>query len=248
MCVRLNFLGECGELLTLKLGCELGGWHLSSYAIWIQPFNSCTWPEPAFHFPEPVFSLFIAINFFSVGFFAQKRNIELLDPKALHLLYPSCRICTGSLSSSSGAAPKGTGRGWDSPALPNSAHSHGIWGAGSRVDAGWGARGVSCSLGRGRQENTGTCQGSPQCEVAPSLQQEQSPWREGDGEPWEGETLSPSDNFQKTSFAPKMSWWGAGIGQSLLCFGVMAMKDSSGVGNAQEEIGRHSKYSLDFVD
>lgn len=38
------------------------------------------------------------------------------------------------------------------------------------------------------------------------------------------------------------------FGQSLLCFGVMAMKDSSGVGNAQEEIGRHSKYNLDFVD
>lgn len=38
------------------------------------------------------------------------------------------------------------------------------------------------------------------------------------------------------------------FGQSLLCFGVMVMRDSSDVGNAQEEIERHSKYNLDFVD
>lgn len=38
------------------------------------------------------------------------------------------------------------------------------------------------------------------------------------------------------------------FGQSLLCFGVVVMKDSNSAGNAQEGLEWHSKYNLDFVD
>jgi len=38
------------------------------------------------------------------------------------------------------------------------------------------------------------------------------------------------------------------LSNSCYFFGVMVMKDSNGVRNGEEEIERHSKYDLDFVD
>lgn len=168
MCVRLDFLEGRGELLPLKVRCELWGWHLSSYAIWIEPFNSCTWPEPALHFSEPGFSLFTAINFFfSVGFFSPlKRYLE--SP-------PSCyipKLCIPSIPAA------GSAQAPCSP--PVQQHPGALGGAGTAqlpqthlIPMGFGVLG--CRVGCRRsflligEEDTGICQGSAQFGKVPSL-------------------------------------------------------------------------------